>query len=152
MIQRIQSVYLFLSAILCGTAFFLPLACFKKAGEEAEAVMRACSLRVGETTVSHPWGVSLLLALVTLFSLVVIFGYKNRKQQVKRVNLTMFLLLFSYITAACYVWAWSGNYPGCAIAFMPGAFLPLISYLCLWLARRAIQKDEALVAASDRIR
>lgn len=119
MIQRIQTLYLLAAAVL--------------------SIVSACLL----------WGEWLLLAVLFIsaaLGIYTIFGYNNRKSQMKLCTFNILLLVGWFVLyivlsqlALVAVFQWS-------------ALLPALSLLCYFLARRGIDHDEKLVRAADRIR
>ena len=156
MIQRIQSVYLFLAGLLPAFTFWLPLARFSGEGTEGFHTLYATGLNVvgsapsaGEATT--PWALIVIGICCVLLPLIALFGYKNRKAQMRKTRWAMLLDVAYYVALSVHVWLHvtaSGLTPGFAL----GCLCPLLSFLFLWLALRAIRKDEALVRAADRIR
>ena len=155
MIQRIQSVYLLLAGVLSAVAFFTPLANFTR--ETALCVMYATSFSVyGDPSAfgqvpSLPWGVMVFSLLSVLLPLYCIFKYRNRRSQMRLCLLTEIAYLVYYAAYIAY---------GVAIArdnnanLTPTLFaiLPLIAFIAVILARKAIKSDEEKVRAADRIR
>ncbi len=137
MIQRIQTVYLFLSFLAMGVMPFLfPL--------ETDA-----SGNKAVYFTDHTIDVLLFLGSAAL-SLVTIFLYKNRKLQFVLCRLNMILNL---ILLGLFVYH-SLNLPG-GVATPEkgiGMFMPIFSIVFLVLANRAIKKDEDLVKSADRLR
>lgn len=135
MIQRKQSIYLFIVALLAGIAIF------------------ASNLWIYETKWVQPIDDGIILGMFLISSilpLITLFLYKNRKLQMNLVMGTIFLniLLIGYL-AYCL-----SNLPG---GFMDsekgvGLFVPFTSIVLLLLANRLIKKDEALVKSVDRFR
>ncbi|MCI7315093.1 MAG: DUF4293 domain-containing protein [Bacteroidales bacterium] len=99
-----------------------------------------------------PWGLAILSALVSVMACYAIFKFKNRRLQIKWTNTCLLLTVAWYATAAAYVWSRMQATGFETIVPKAGLALPAISLICLWLARRGIKKDEALVRAADRIR
>ena len=124
MIQRIQSVYLLMAAASFGSMFVLPL-----------------SLNNALRTVDI-----LFISALIVFMVVMIFSYKDRKKQVK---LGYLALLFSLVFFSLIAFAGKGLENKATVI---GSVLPLLSMLFIFLAIRAIKKDEALVRSADRIR
>ncbi|MGB0176922.1 MAG: DUF4293 domain-containing protein [Owenweeksia sp.] len=134
MIQRIQSIYLLVAAILSGAVIFaVPV--FQK-GEELLMITQ------------YPvfFAMFILSALVSLFS---IFRYKNRQQQVVsgRINVIINFVLFGLIL---YHYFGSMDTEVAKLGF--GSFIPIIAVVFITLANRAIMRDETLVRAADRLR
>jgi hypothetical protein len=145
MIQRIQSIYLLLSAALLGGQFKVPYA-------------------HGSVT-SHPvfadglWNVIdnteffVLSILGILACLMAVFMFNNRKRQSNMVMVAMMLALI--VTTALLVRLYLLNRSeaglnGISLDF--GLALPLAACVLIWLAGRAIRKDENLVRSMDRLR
>ena len=132
MIQRIQSVYLFLAAIVSGIlSYFFPTG-FDKVGQ-----------------IDLPFYYETFL-VSALFSILIIFVFKNRKLQfvLGRLNilLNVFLLgVFVYLSLTV-----SGETLISEKGI--GRFLPVISIVLLVLANKAIKRDEQLVKSVDRLR
>jgi peptidoglycan/LPS O-acetylase OafA/YrhL len=124
MIQRIQSIYLLLAAVIYGTMFILPHA----VGD---------SLKTVDTV---------FISALIVFIMVVIFSFKNRKKQIR---LGYFALLFSLVFFSLLAFAGNGLEDEKARA---GAMLPLVAMLFIFLAIRSIKKDEELIRSSERLR
>lgn len=136
MIQRIQSIYLFIAFLLSGVLiFFVPLWDNETlAPVYVEKVILALAL-------------FLVSAAISLFT---IFLFNNRKLQfvLGRVNIVInFLLLGVFVY-------WSLIVPGEMQISEKGIgmFVPIISIVFLVLANKAIKKDEDLVKSVDRLR
>jgi hypothetical protein len=148
MIQRIQSVYLLLVAVLMAAAAFSPL--FELTGKETVA---SSSLGIQPLIVQHPtWVVVSLAVLSALLALVNIFLYKKRKLQMKVGTLTSLLILFFYVAVFIYFSDCTAKDELVFSSFQFGIFLPLIALVLNVLAILKIKKDENLVKSSDRIR
>lgn len=154
MIQRIQSLYMLLAVILCGLTYFFPLSLV--VGEAGSALtLSACSVSgevAGESVSGTPWGIAVLLLATIVIAVAAIFRYKHRKAQIRLLNIAMVCLLAGYVAGIAYTWTWSGRISEGHAAITPYALLPMAAYLSLWMARRGVRHDEALVAAADRLR
>ncbi len=136
MIQRIQSVYLFIVAILAGLGIYFPVWDDQK-----------LNIIKGFDNIY----ILSLFASVSVLSLLTIFLFNNRKLQfvLNRFNILINLILlgvFGYYTQTL-----SGE----AIVVSEkeiGLVVPLISIVFLYLANKAIKKDEDLVKSVDRLR
>lgn len=138
MLQRIQTIYLLIAAIIsAGLIFVFPL--FK--------------LDVGDGNWLYAQERMLYLGLFlgsAILSLVSIFSYKNRKFQFMMGRLNIIL---NFILLGFFVYQ-SLNISGETIVSEKGIgmFLPIISIVFLVLANKAIKKDEDLVKSVDRLR
>lgn len=135
MIQRIQSVFLFLAFILDGSVFFNAL--YSHAMDDPQAWIGI--------------GFAILLSLSAFSSLVCIFLYNNRTNQLKWVNRTM-ILQVATIGYGLGIFISLGGF---------GSFLwdealgigMLVLALCSQIyARKKIKDDIELVKSMDRIR
>ena len=131
-IQRWQSVFLLLAAIMMGCSCMLPLAA------------------IGETSLtpaSQP--VYLVLnALIAVLTLISIFLFKNLSRQKTVVKVNFFLIIASIITAGIMIFSTSN-----ATIDWTGAPLLVICSLVMTLAGyRRICADEKLLKSYDRIR
>ena len=144
MLQRIQTVYLIIAALLTGVAAFVAPFWNDANGD----VIMLVDLLQSEALVDR--AVPILFVLSTLISAAVIFLYKNRSKQIigNRLNIAINFLLLGIIVYRLL------NLPG-EIDISEkgiGVFIPLIVIVMLALANKAIIKDEKLVKSVDRLR
>ena len=154
MIQRIQSIYLLLAGIFAALACAAPCALFTGSQPDDACTLYGCHYAAepaAEALFTYPFGVTLMTALCTALPLIVIFGYKIRKRQISHVNLAMLLAVAWYAVCAAYCFA-AASRTGFEVAPSFGLIFPALSLLALYLAKRGIKHDEALVRAADRIR
>lgn len=155
MLQRIQSLYLFLAICLNAAIFSLDLAHIKVG--ELYNTFTIYGLTDADTGIQVYPSISLvLLCLISMVvSLVIIFIYKKRQLQIKLTQLNLFLQL-SFVAAIFFmVDASLASYTSAevlSVEYSAGAFLAILPIVFIYLAIRAIKKDEALVRAADRIR
>lgn len=150
MIQRIQSIYLAISAISLSLTFFIPFGIYTILG--VKEVFNATGINFeGDFTfipVVFNIGISIILAFISIIS------FKNRKIQLK-VNLVNYLIIMSliFLVFINFNTIEKGiNLPKDSIHYGFGMFLPIISLVCLFMANRAIKSDEKLIKSMDRIR
>jgi sulfite exporter TauE/SafE len=134
MIQRIQSFYLFLVALLSLSLIY---------GVQTATL----GLNFQGSIAMLVFGEGLLGALLAVGS---VFWYRNRQNQfvVNRLNLIIQLFLLGFFVYR------SLNISGEAAASEKGIgmLIPIFSIVFLVLANRAIKKDEDLVKSADRLR
>jgi hypothetical protein len=157
MLQRIQSVFLFLAAISLSLTFFFPMAEFIGAKDSLVLYVYGIqSLVPGTSNVYDLMFIMPLLSIVSLvivFSLITIFMYKNRMGQIKVIRFLMFLIAAMIGLVFLYYYDILADASGAEPNFIQvGAFAPLLSLILLYLASRAIVKDEKLVRSADRLR
>ena len=135
MLQRIQSVYLFICILISGVLpFFIKLWTVK-------------TLDFFATNNKLYIGLFLISAVLAAIS---IFSYQKRQNQfvINRLN-----MILNFIIIGLLVYH-SLNLPGGTQVSENGIgmFLPIFSIIFLALANKAIKKDEDLVKSVDRIR
>jgi hypothetical protein len=108
-----------------------------------------------KTEVGERLGSSLLLSvpvsLTGMIAVISVFLFKNRKLQI-RLSIAGLVFAFSgFLAEVYYLYDINTRY---TIDSGPGIklFLPLIMMLLLFLAYRAIRKDDRLVRSYDRLR
>lgn len=136
MLQRIQTVYLFLAAVISGGLSFV--------FSLWETAKNAMITVLDRPVIMGGFVVSAILSLITIFL------FKNRKSQfvLGRVN-----IILNFILLGFFVYL-SLNLSGETVVSEKGIgmLLPIFSIVFLALANKAIKKDEALVKSVDRLR
>ncbi len=149
MIQRIQSLYLLVVAVMMATMFFTEVAFLTQGGESLRLGRDGIPLMSGEGEMTT--SLLRIYALVELALVVLdVFLFRRRRLQMR---LTVFCLLLSvgyYVLAGIYLYAGVGL--GYEIEWSLPITFPMVSAILLWLAFRAILKDELLVKSIDRVR
>lgn len=154
MIQRIQTVYLLVAEMLIGILFFVPFA--EIAGKEG-SIYRFDIKGIFLEGIQKPeiiynnLPLVLLLAVNLILILTSVFLFKNRILQIRLSTINIFMLLglgsLIYYKVLSVAKILSGHYS--LTIFL--AF-PVIAVILIYLAIRAIRKDELLVRSIDRIR
>lgn len=147
MIQRIQTVYLFISALLIASLLKLKFADLSVNDELYTFVARG--IFSGENLIFNGIAIFVFICLVALLHFVVIFLFKKRILQIRILVFTIVLLIglfgmFFYFTYA--------GFTGAKVAFKVPVVFPVAAAILDFLAIRAIGKDEALVRSLNRIR
>ncbi len=139
MIQRIQSILLFLAAVCATLSFKFPFYSGNKIEKE--------NLPSLEKFTASSNFILLVLTVILIVEIVAtIFMYKNRKQQ---LWLTVTSVIVSFINLVIY-FTQIKNYSNGTLSFT--AILVFAIPVLLILAVRGIWKDEKLVKSLDRIR
>lgn len=148
MIQRIQTVYMLLAALLCGLMFLFPLMWFVSGAEQI--TLGTCFLTQGEEAVGDtPLYFTLLVGASALLPFVTIFLYKRRLLQIRLCAVEAVLLFGVLAMEALLYWGPQELQRG---GLMPASFIPVAALFLTWLAARATFKDEMLVRSLSRIR
>ncbi len=155
MIQRIQSIYLFLAIVAAALMFFFPLAEFYG---DSNFILYIYEIQFSDpdpTLALSPYFLMPLMGsviLIILLSFIALFSYKNRKRQLIIIKIAMGLTL---VLLAGYFFGYMslleknvGNMPQYEFA----SFMPAAVFLFLLLATKGIQKDAKLIKSMDRLR
>lgn len=152
MIQRIQSVYLFLAGLIPALTFFTPIAKLQVRGgwlNISSAYYEAVNFPI--VAGMMPWGITIATLFLVVINIWNIFCYKNRKKQIKIANWSIALSLLFYLATILHIILMISETEA-SVKPTPVFFAPLLAMFFILLARQAIKKDEALVRAADRIR
>ena len=147
MIQRIQSVYLLVSALLLGLLFLLPFAEIVKDG--AIYTFNFKGILLDGAVQQSGLAISVLTVVLMVLHGFAISSFKNRKRQKMIVSYTILMLLVLFVLFIYYTYL---SFSGAQISLKISVVLPLLAIVIDYLAIRAIDKDEALIRSIDRIR
>lgn len=151
MIQRIQTVYLFIAALLVGSMFLTPLAEIVAGDSFYIFNMRGIIESNTEELIYNGQAISALAGISIILSIFAITQYKKRVRQMRVVGFNALILLglAGVIFYFCHsiTSELEGTYT-LTLAFP----VPFVASIMSYLAIRSIGKDEALVQSFDRIR
>lgn len=135
MIQRIQSVLLFLTFLLNGAIFFNEL------------------YHHAVTDPQHWMGITfaIVLAIATLLPLIAIFLYNNRQNQLRWVNIGLLAQLI-ILGFACGIYVSLGGFGTFLWDETIGLGLLILAFGTELFGRKKIKDDIELVKSMDRIR
>lgn len=157
MIQRIQTIFLFLIAVAMGVALANPI--WEKMGRQLPEMARLTAIQYsqqqGVTTFTTPlWYLGLLMGLVALSSLYAIFQYRNRLTQsaLCAVNALMLTAIMSIVLYRTLYAAKEYGNSADQGNFLLGFYAIIAALVFNALANRFIRRDEKLVRGSDRLR
>jgi len=147
MIQRIQTVYLFISALLVGFLFLFPFAEIAKGG----AVYLFNFHGIVQNGILKENGVfiSVLIGIIIVLQGFAIVSFKNRARQI-RLTVISILLIISLLGLFYFFTYYS--FSEAQISFKISGLFPVVAAILDYLALRSIKKDEALIRSIDRIR
>ena len=157
MIQRIQSLLLFVAAACFAVACFMPVGTFIANDTYYLVTSWSANVNIPNGEIIYPtYFVGLLQVLLAGLSLVTIFLYKKRMLQSRLCLAGMFL---SFILLAIMLWI----YPDFILPKVFGvsklelqySLFPLLSIVplaCFYFANKCILNDEKKVRAADRLR
>ncbi|MDO5608915.1 MAG: DUF4293 domain-containing protein [Capnocytophaga sp.] len=136
MIQRIQTLYMFAVVIISG---IVPV---------------FVSLYVQNTQAVYAYSgdivSGILFALSAVLAIIAVFGYKKRQNQfvANRLNILINLTILGIFVYRTLTASGESQISEKGV----GMFLPVLSIVFLFLANKAIQRDEQLVKSADRLR
>ena len=153
MIQRIQSIYLFFSAIFMGGLFLEPADLLKI---ETNSPASLGELEYFNDKLLDVYDQNLLMVftgLVILFCIVAIFLFRHRRLQ-KTLGRVAMLVILLFMVMAIYMSYTDLNLIIESTNIKPGfgIGLPFVSIILLVLAVKNIGKDQKLVKSMDRLR
>ncbi|MEM1217036.1 MAG: DUF4293 domain-containing protein [Bacteroidota bacterium] len=143
MIQRIQSIYLFLASGALFGLFALPVATTEKERENSELFADAKFNLFDELPILA------IVALAGAVLLVTIFLYNNRKLQMNLTKVGVLLVIGACLFGGYTYW---GDSAKSVAEPAVGVALPVLALIFAWLAHRGIKSDEKLVQSMDRLR
>ena len=156
MIQRKQTLFMFLSAILSGLLFVLPLSTFTF-GSNINVGFSILGVDIVEElegffSSSYTWPLVAITILMTLTPVFTALRYKHRVQQVRFSQLNMlFNMVFVGLVLLYYVSDIQKIIPS-EPQYKIGVFIPLINMVLEYFAIRGVKKDIELLKSVDRLR
>lgn len=154
--QRIQTIFMALTAILMIASIFVPI--WEKSGEEQRVTLTALEISYVRATDTAPETtttvyLAVLAGLVALLSSYAILSFKNRMLQIRLNAINSFFI--ALFVGLSFYWIYTAEdwfRPGDHGSYLTGTYLPLIALISTILASRFIKKDEQLVRSMDRLR
>ncbi len=141
MIQRKQSLFLFIAALLNACLLLVPFYKWHEAGDTTWHELRLNTF----------FPAFIVAIVIILLPLVAIFMFRKRKQQiamcfVSMISISTFVgMMLSKVGSIVPASATDGTY-------WIGAALPVVSFVFILLAILGIRKDDKLVRSMDRLR
>lgn len=168
MIQRIQSLWMALTAAFMCLVFFMPVVYFSMGGAEFRLMAYGIKGMTGQMLVMGGEAlestlitstlsicVAILIGVSALVPLVTLFLYKNRMLQVRLISAEFILLIGSIGLLAYYIYVTYRDVVSVMSSNFYFSFWPLLLVLAIltnWFALRGVMRDELLVRSVDRIR
>ncbi len=159
MIQRKQTIFLALAALIAFAANLVPFATYTVMGSEQAIEFRTTGLFMADGTpvadASPKVPFVAVFGLLGAVLVVAIFLFKNRPRQARIVRYSYLfalgVLAFAVITDRS-VQVYLGQQGEVSVAYGVAFAAPLVVLVLAFLAERGIRKDEALVKSLDRLR
>jgi len=155
MLQRIQSIYLFLAGLAIFALYLFPLAHNVYVGGTPINITVTGTYQdvSGQQQIKdHFVALSAVTAIMGIIPLIIIFLFKNRKQQIALCYSAILVIIGYSFWIAQTAKSVTGGVTLAASNFGIGLFLCPVSILLLILAIKNIQRDEKLIKSADRLR
>ncbi|TDQ07550.1 DUF4293 domain-containing protein [Pedobacter metabolipauper] len=152
MIQRVQSIWLFLASVAIFLLLIIPIVSKQEAGVETwiqgSGLYKESNGIKEKIDSSNPLVINIIAVGILCF--VAIFTFKNRTLQKRMIWVCMVLI----ISLSFWIYLFCGVLPGgiTMASYGVGAFLPILSFFFCILGLRGIRKDEQLLKSADRLR
>jgi len=155
MLQRIQSVYLLFAALLIFALFLFPLTHNVYVNGVSSTIKVTGvyqDVNGHENQVTPFTALTMVTPVVGLIPFVIIFLYKNRKQQIALCYSGILVIIGYSFWLSQTIKDATGGLELHTDNIGVGIFLSSISIVMLILAAKSIQKDDKLVRSADRLR
>ena len=153
MIQRLQSVYLFLVAALVATCMFMPLTTIVTPEDTVILSSLGAYAPAPESKLLFEmWPLTIVAALAALLSLINIFLFRNRPLQMRVCHFTTWFLVAFYVIVGIYIYDLYIALNGESLQLQAALSMPVVALVLNYIAYRRIRADERLVRSADRLR
>jgi len=151
MLQRKQTIYLFIAIVVTVIALVFPLGFYEQEGLVTGNMYNLWIITAQDMHDMVVWPL-FAIQLVTLpLAVISIFAYRNRIFQSRLCSLNILLLVGWYIVFVVYTFVFNGRYNS-VFHYSLIDLLPLLSIILYFIARKGIMAEEKLVRDADRIR
>lgn len=140
-IQRIQTLWLLIAAIVTAIFCFVPYAIYTPAEAVPDSMTSAFVKDTPALMV-----LNLVLVALLFFS---IFFYKNLKQQMRMTVVAIVLICASMVTTGFIIY---GKLPDATPVLLGGVSLLVIALIFALLAYRGMRRDRDTLASLNRLR
>jgi len=157
MIQRIQSLLLFVAAACLAVACFMPVGTIVTSDTYYIITSWSVKINIPDGEIIHPtYFIGLLQAVMAVFSLITVFLYKKRPLQSKLCLMAMFL---NFILLFLMLWVYPdvilpklSQLAGGEIKYSLWTFLSIVPLACFYFSNKLIIKDEKKMRSANRLR
>jgi uncharacterized membrane protein len=157
MIQRIQTLWLLVAAVILLGLFVFPFVSFiDLVGLGKQIYVTGIYSANNNDSVRESSSIMLAIyaGIVTIAPLLIVFQYKNRKRQI------LFIIVEIVLVVLLGIWMWSTAHTTLDVINQKlqagnigvGFFLLPIAIIFLGMAIGGIRKDEKLIKSADRLR
>ena len=151
MIQRVQTLWLILAAVLMVITAFLPVARLIPDDIDQSliiynGVITGGACRLSALVLLFPS----LLSLAFLADVYCIFKFADRKKQLRLCSSVMLILFLWYVSYFSLLHIFAAG--DMQVSYSLNALIPFLAMVCVFLAKRRIRYDDELIRSVDRIR
>ncbi|MBX7180538.1 MAG: DUF4293 domain-containing protein [Bacteroidia bacterium] len=150
MIQRIQSIFLGIAALFLLSTVFLPVADMIRDGQTMGIMLSGLVDEETGLFEQNLWQPTLCF-LSAFLAIATIFMYTDRDRQMRITKLNLVLAFILSITTPLMARMEILKDTDLVVFKFPVVF-PAVAVILLYLALRAIKKDDDLVKSADRLR
>jgi len=154
MIQRIQTLFLLIASMLLFLGFFTPLAKITITNPNDIISLypyKMVSMVKGESATTLFLVNGIMLGVAAILGVINIFNYKKRKLQMLFCVITA-ILIFVTCNLSFLLILTTMSSTNASISYNIISVFPIIALVLVYLAYRAINKDEKLIKSINRIR
>ena len=152
MIQRVQSIWLFLASFTLFLLIILPVVTKISNDTEYWILVSGMYQKAATGTVKMEGFMALFISTIALALLTFanIFSFRNRTIQKRICNVVIILI----VALSFWISQMAQHLPGGleGVAYNAGAFMPILAIIFNILALRGIKNDEQLIKSADRLR
>jgi len=150
MLQRIQTIFLFLITLFSVLQLFVPFQTINTYENTIQVYLSPTKHNESTQAIIH---LPLIICLlITILSVVAVFMYKKRSVQMKLCTLIALVSLSLTASLFLFTYAKLEDKHETIISYHVAAFIPLINIVLAFIAKRFIKRDDELVKSADRIR
>ena len=152
MIQRVQSIWLFLAALVLVIMIFMPIATKEVNGTSVTISIKDLTQTFSGSGLLVKTNLPLLITdtVLVIICLVNIFNFRRRSSQKRVAIFTIAAIIGFAFWCGIYVKQIQGGVEGASFGI--GAYLPAVAILFIVLAILGINKDERLIRSAERLR
>lgn len=159
MIQRIQTVFLALAAVLLAATMVFGLPLFSISTPDGVYKLLPDAVYLNGTKVMVTYAVLAAVTVGLMLAFYAIMQYKNRKFQMNLIKVSVLSQLIFIVMVFLYydrvddlAMAGLAENVNLSVSFGPILSAPVVAIFFCMLAIRAIKKDDELVRSADRLR
>ncbi len=155
MIQRIQSVYLFITALLSAIFLSGTLLSFTDGSDNVYSIRIGDLQKTGSTGAIENVGIifapAVIIVMILVVSVITIFLFRNRKIQLKLAAGLLCISALLILVLIWYAYSVSSEF-NAELMYSVNLLLPLLMLISSYLAYRSIRKDDKLIRSYERLR